>query len=111
MAQPATFTMLTILSFDYQAELDQISKEVQTTLQAKFDVAIANFQKSIENIDIKVEQKIQHCMEKLHTTQADKATQENHTQQWEQLKPPRNLKQQTIVTSVGLLSTPSDIER
>jgi len=77
--------MLTTLPFDYQAELDQISKEVQTTLQAKFDVAIANFQKSIENIDIKVEQKIQHCMEKLHTTQADKATQENHTQQLEQL--------------------------
>jgi len=71
--------------FDYQAELQKLSKEVETTLQAKFDAVFNKLQKSIDTMDEKMDHKIQHHMEQLKSTQADRATQENHSKQLEML--------------------------
>jgi len=58
-----------------------MAKEVETTLQAKFDKVFEKMQKSLETIEHSVEKKLQDHMEKLQATQADQATQENHAQQ------------------------------
>jgi len=71
--------------FDYQATLDRITKDVETNLKAKFDAAIANLQKSFTNLEEKVDQKIQHHMEILKNSQADKNTQDTHTKRLEQV--------------------------
>jgi len=47
----ATMMPSALAPFDYQAELQNISQEVETTLQAKFDMAIAKVQQSIANIE------------------------------------------------------------
>jgi len=78
-------TLSTTKPFDYQAELQKISQEVETTLQAKFDAAFTKIQQSLNNIKTKVDQKIQSHMDQLKATQADKATQENHSKQLEML--------------------------
>ncbi len=62
-----------------------MAQEVETTLQAKFDKVFAKMQQSLDNIELKVERKIQHNMDQLQTTQADKATQENHSKQLDTL--------------------------
>ncbi len=71
--------------FDYQATLDRITKDVETNLKAKFDAAIANLQKSFTHLEEKVDQKIQHHMEILKNSQADKDTQDTHTKRLEQV--------------------------
>jgi len=65
--------------FDYQATLDRITKDVETTLTAKFDAAIANLQKSFTTLEQKVDQKLQQHLDLMKNSQADKATQDNHT--------------------------------
>jgi len=50
-------------------------------LQSKFDAVFANLQKSIETIDQCVDQKLQLHLAQIQATQADKATQDEHTQQ------------------------------
>jgi len=80
-----TTTAASAQVYDYKKELDRISKEVETTLQAKFNAAIANLQRSMDNLEQKVDQKLQQHMEKLQATQADKTTQEEHSQCLEQL--------------------------
>jgi len=71
--------------FDYQATLDRITKDVETTLKAKFDAAINNLQKSFANLEERVDKKIQHHMEILKSSQADKDTQVTHTKRLEQM--------------------------
>jgi len=71
--------------FDYQAELQKIAHEVETTLQAKFETVFKKMQQSLDNIETKVEQKITSHMDQLKATQADHATQENHLKQLETL--------------------------
>jgi len=92
--QPATHTMATTqpmvttpiaAPFDTDAELQKIAKEVETTLQAKFDKVFAKLQQSLDTIEHKVEQKIQTHMNQLQQTQADKATQDNHSKQLDTL--------------------------
>jgi len=83
MAAPPTTSQPAV--FDYQAELQKISQEVETTLQAKFDAAFAKMQKSISDIEDKVDQKLQRHIDQLKETLADKATQENHSKQLETL--------------------------
>jgi len=56
---------------------------IETALKAKFDAAITNLQKSIDNIDQRVNQKLQTHLATIQVSQADKATQDNHTQQLE----------------------------
>jgi len=72
-------------TFDWQAELQKMAHEVETTLQAKFDKVFAKMQQSLNNMETKVEKKIQDHMEKLQATQADKAMQENHSKQLDTL--------------------------
>jgi len=84
-SQSAPVNTTTMLNFDYQTKCQRISKEVKTTLKAKFDAAIDNFQKLIDSLDQKVDQKSQHHMEMIKTLQTDMATQDNHTQQLAQL--------------------------
>jgi len=60
-------------------------KEVETTLQAKFDKVFEKMQKSLKNIENNMEKKIQDHMEKLQMTQVDRATQENHSKQLDML--------------------------
>jgi len=71
--------------FDYKATLQRISHEVETTLRAKFDAVYANLQKSIETIDQRVDQKLQSHLAQIQATQADKTTQDEHTQQLENM--------------------------
>jgi len=71
--------------FDYQATLDRITKDVETNLKAKFDAAIANLQKSFTQLEDRVDQKIQHHMEILKNSQADKDTQDTHMKRLEQV--------------------------
>jgi len=71
--------------FDYQAMLDRITKDVETTLKAKFDAAIANLQQSFMNLERRVDQKLQSHMDTMKASQADKATQDDHTQRLEQV--------------------------
>jgi len=42
-------------------------------------------QQSLDKIELNVEKKIQDHMDRLHATQADKATQENHSKQLDTL--------------------------
>jgi len=63
--------------FDYQAALQHISHDVKTALRAKFDMAIANLQRSLDYIDQQVDQKLQTHMATIKASQADKATQDN----------------------------------
>jgi len=102
-APQATITMNSAIAtpaqpYDYKTELDQISKEVETTLKAKFNMAIANLQKSVDNLEQKFDQKLQQNMAKLQVTQVDKATQEEHNQRLEQLT-------KTLGTLVGQINT------
>ncbi len=83
-ATPATEVTATE-PFDCQSELQQMAKEVETTLQAKFDKVFEKMQKSLKNIENNMEKKIQDHMEKLQATQADRATQENHSKQLDTL--------------------------
>jgi len=62
-----------------------MAKEVETTLQAKFDKVFEKMQKSLETIEHNVEKKFQDYMEKLQAMQADRATQENHSKQLDTL--------------------------
>ncbi len=71
--------------FDYQATLDRITKDVETNLKAKFDAAIENLQRSFTNLEERVDHKIQHHMEILKNSQADKDTQVTHTKRLEQV--------------------------
>jgi len=71
--------------FDYQATLDCITKDVEMTLKAKFDAAIANLQQSFMNLERRVDQKLQSHMDTMKASQADKATQDDHTQRLEQV--------------------------
>jgi len=68
-------------AFDYQSTFQRISQDIETTLKVKFDAAIANLQKLIDNINQKVKQKLRTHMATIKALQADKATQDNHTQQ------------------------------
>jgi len=83
--QPDSETPAPAPAFDYQAVLQCISHNVETTLRAKFDAAIANLQKSLDNIDQHVDHKLQTHMAALKASQADKTTQDNHTQQLESM--------------------------
>jgi len=76
---PATET------FDQQSELQKMAHEVETTLQAKFNKVFAKMQQSLDNMELNVEKKIQSHMDQLQATQADKATQENHSKQLDML--------------------------
>jgi len=81
--QPVTNTTAPSPPFDYQALLQHISHDVETALKARFDAALANLQKSIDNFDQRVNQKLQTHLATIQVSQADKATQDNHTQQLE----------------------------
>ncbi len=81
----ATTAPQTAAPFDYQATLDRITKDVETTLTAKFDAAIANLQKSFTTLEQKVDQKLQQHLDLMKNSQADKATQDNHTKRLEQV--------------------------
>jgi len=71
--------------FDYKTALKYISHNVKTSLKAKFDTVFANIQKSIETIDQCVDQKLQIHLTAIQASQADKATQDEHTQQLEDM--------------------------
>jgi len=71
--------------FDYQATLDCITKDIEMTLKAKFDAAIANLQQSFMNLECRVDQKLQMHMDNMKALQADKSTQDDHTQCLEQV--------------------------
>jgi len=88
--ETTTVTASTVTSppqqpFDYQATLDRITKDVETTLKAKFNAAIANLQQSFTNLECKVDQKLQMHMDSMKASQVDKLTQDNHTQRLEQV--------------------------
>jgi len=68
-------------TFDYPVELQKLALEVETTLQAKFDKVFAKMQQSLDNIELKMEAKIQCHMDQLQATQVDRATQDNHSKQ------------------------------
>jgi len=55
------------------------------TLKAKFDAAIANLQQSFMNLECRVDQKLQMHMDNMKALQADKSTQDNHTQHLKQV--------------------------
>jgi len=71
--------------FDYHAELQKLAQEVETTLQAKFELVFKKMQESLDNIKTKVEQKIASHMDQLKANQANRATQDNHSKQLETL--------------------------
>ncbi len=71
--------------FDYHAELQRITNEIETTLKAKLEAAIANLQSSVDALEKKFEQKLTQQIESLQTTQADKNTQETHSRDLEAL--------------------------
>jgi len=71
--------------FDRQSKLQKMVQEVETTLQAKFDKEFEKMQKSLKTIECNMEKKLQDHMEKIQATQADKATQENHSKQLDTL--------------------------
>jgi len=80
-APPAT----TLAPFDYQAELKRITHEIENNLKAKFEAAIANVQKAVATLDKKLEDQLQQHINSMKTTQADKATQDNHTRELENI--------------------------
>jgi len=91
LAQQVETTQTTVNStatgptFDYKAALQHISQEVETTLKAKFEAVFANLQKSIDTIEQWVDQKLQTHLATLQATQADKTTQDEHSQQLENM--------------------------
>jgi len=85
--------------FDYKAALKCISHDVETSLKAKFDAVFANLQKSIDTIDQRVDQKLQTHFTAIQASQADKATQEEHTQQQEEVTKTLN----SLVRDIHLL--------
>jgi len=82
------------LPFDYRAELQWITTEIETTLKAKLEAAIANLQSSVDALEKKFEQKLNQQIESLKANQADKTTQDTHSRDLE-----------TLTKSVGLLLT------
>jgi len=70
--------------YDYQAELRRITHEIENNLKSKFEAAIAQLQQSVELMDQKFEQALSNHVAKItdmQSSQADKTTQENHTQE------------------------------
>jgi len=65
--------------FDYHAELQRITTEIETTLKAKLEAAIANLQSSVDALEKKFEQKLNQQIESLKTNQVDKTTQDIHS--------------------------------
>jgi len=65
--------------FNYHAELQRITNEIETTLKAKLEAAIANLQSSVNALEKKFEQKLNQQIESLKTNQADKTTQDTHS--------------------------------
>jgi len=83
--QPTITAALTMAPFDYQAELKQITYEIENNLKAKFEAAIANVQQAVVNFNRKLEEKLQQHVTNMNTTQADKTTQNNHTRELENI--------------------------
>jgi len=71
--------------FDYHAELQQITNKIETTLKAKLEAAIVNLQSSVDALEKKIEQKLNQQIESLKMNQADKTTQDTHSQDLEAL--------------------------
>jgi len=70
--------------YDYQAELRRITNEIENNLKSKFKAAIAQLTQSVEAMDQKFEQALSNHVAQIKATQssqADKTTQENHTQE------------------------------
>jgi len=82
---PPTTAVPPTAPFDYQAELKRITHEIETNLKAKFEAAIANVQQAVATLDRKLDEKLQQHVTDMKTTQADKTTQDNHTQQFENI--------------------------
>ncbi len=83
--QQTTTATSSTAPFDYQAELKCITYEIENNLKAKFEAAIANVQKAVAQLDQKLEDKLQQHINNMKTTQADKATQEKHTREFENI--------------------------
>jgi len=77
--QNATTTTSTTAPFDYQAELQRITNEIENNLKAKFETAIAHLNQTVVNLDKKFEEKLNQHIEKIQATQADKTTQDKHS--------------------------------
>jgi len=80
--------------FDYRAELQRITTEIETTLKAKLESAIANLQSLVDALEKKFEQKLNQQIDSLKANQADKMTQDSHSRDLE-----------SLTKSVGLLLT------
>jgi len=86
----ASMTKATPLSasappFDYHAELQCITNEIEMKLKAKLEAAIANLQSSVDALEQKFEKKLNQQIESLKSNQADKTTQETHSRDLEAL--------------------------
>jgi len=85
--QQAEATQSTLVStatestFDYKSALQWISHDVETSLKAKFEAVFTNLQKSIDTIEQWVDQKLQTHLATMQAPQADKTTQDEHSQQ------------------------------
>ncbi len=76
--QNTSTTTSTNAPFDYQAELQCITNEIENNLKAKFETAIAHLNQTVVNLDKKFEKKLNQHIEKIQATQADKTTQDKH---------------------------------
>ncbi len=83
--QQTTMTTTDTSPFDYQAKLQCITQEIENNLKAKFESAIAHLNQTIINLDKKFKKKLNQHMAQIQTTQADKSTQDTHTQELTQI--------------------------
>jgi len=83
--QPTIAAALPSAPFDYQAKLKCITYEIKNNLKAKFEAAIANVQQAVVNLDKKLKEKLHLHIAEMKTTQADKATQDTHTRDLENI--------------------------
>jgi len=65
--------------YDYHAEIQRITTEIETKLRAKLDAAVANLQATVDALEQKFEQKLNQQVESLKANQADKITQDSHS--------------------------------
>jgi len=80
-----TQTQSTEKPFDYHAELQRITYDIETKLKAKLEAAIANLQISVDALEKKFENKLNQQIESLKSSQADKTTQDTHSRKLEGL--------------------------
>jgi len=116
-APSAMTTQTTITSevpFDYHAEIQRITHDIETKLKAKLEAAIANLQSTVDNLEKKFEQKLNCQIDSLKATQADKTTQDNHSRDLQELaKNVRYLLEQTtrIADNLNIPTPPYGVGR